>query len=71
MLKRLGRVIYWAGCAIGLAICGTRLIYLTMLWVNGGPDWGEAALVSGVYVAILSGISYAIGRAALYILADE
>lgn len=72
MVKRLGRVIYWTGCGIAVLAIAAVLLFLAFGWfATGGVRFGALAELAGLYGIVPAAVSFGIGRAALYVLADE
>lgn len=71
MVKRLGRVIYWLGCGIAVLTILLMLLFLAVGWFRSIGDFGALAIMAGFYGFLPAVVSFGIGRAALYILAEE
>jgi uncharacterized membrane protein YjgN (DUF898 family) len=65
MAARLGRVLYWLGCAIGIFV-----FVVTMVFVNAVAD-GKPNASEYVFIAFCTAVPWVIGRALRYILAGE
>lgn len=71
MLRRLGRVIYWVGCAIAVVAVASFFVFIAWAWMQAGSGWGQVAAMAAAYLAVPGAVAFGVGRAALYILADE
>jgi len=65
MAARLGRVLYWLGCAISIFV-----FVGTMVFVNAVAD-GKPNASEYVFIAFCTAVPWVIGRALRYILAGE
>jgi len=65
MAARLGRVLYWLGCAISIFV-----FVGTMVFVNAVAD-GKTNASEYVFIAFCTAVPWVIGRALRYILAGE
>ena len=65
MAARLGRVLYWLGCAISIFV-----FVGTMVFVNAVAD-GKPNASEYVFIAFCAAVPWVIGRALRYILAGE
>lgn len=64
MVARLGRVMYWAGCAFGMA--------LLVLGIMGGiANHGADGWFYSIVCVVLAAIGWSIGRLCLYALGGE
>jgi hypothetical protein len=65
MVQRLGYVLYWTGCIVGLALGG--LSYVALTGPESNNSTGEvAAIVAGTVI-----VPWAIGWACRYVLAGH
>ena len=65
MAARLGRVVYWLGCAISIFVFVGAMVFVNAV-VDGKPNASEY-----VFIAFCTAVRWAIGRALRYILAGE
>jgi hypothetical protein len=71
MSKRLGNVLYWAGCILaGLAVLFGGLISIVM-WQSGNPNDHEMAWFPAVFASVGALITWLIGRALQYVVSGK
>ena len=69
MLERLGQVIYWTCCAVACLVMLVGLVYA--VFAQGSDMTLGFRAFAAVLSFVVAGVIWLVGRAALYVLADD